>query len=120
MVNAVLGKHVVACLPRAAARVTAAFTVFATLTFAQTATRAFDASMVQQLMSQFHVPGVSIAVISDFKIDWAKGYGTMDVQTVTPVTVDTMFQAASISKTVAAMTSNEGDSRRTLRSRSGR
>src|ERR687887_950551 len=85
-------------------RMAAAFGVCATLTFAQAADP-LDSSMVQQLMSQFHVPGMSIVVIKDFKIDWAKGYGTMDVQTGTPVTVDTMFQAASISKTVAAMTS---------------
>ena len=57
------------------------------------------------LRKQFNVPGVSIAVIKDFKIDWARGYGTADVEAGTPVTADTMFQAASISKTVAAMTS---------------
>ena len=64
-----------------------------------------DASFVSELMSKYHVPGVSVAVIKDFKIEWAKGYGTMDVQTGAPVAVDTMFQAASISKTIAAMTS---------------
>src|SRR5499427_580263 len=72
---------------------------------AQAPTGPLDASTVQQLLTQFHVPGVSIAVIKDFKIDWAKGYGTADVQTGAPVTTETMFQAASISKTVAAMTS---------------
>src|SRR4051812_2190014 len=34
-----------------------------------------DRFTLQQLMEQFHVPGVSVAVIKDFKIDWAKGYG---------------------------------------------
>jgi CubicO group peptidase (beta-lactamase class C family) len=64
-----------------------------------------DAAVVQGMLDFFHVPGVSIAVIKDFKIDWAKGYGVADVETGAPVTADTMFQAASISKTIAAMTS---------------
>lgn len=54
-------------------------------------------------MENFKVPGVSIAVFSDFKIDWAKGYGVMDAETGEPVTERTLFQAASISKPVAAM-----------------
>ncbi len=58
---------------------------------------------IQQLMQRFNVPGVSIAVIRDFEIHWAKGYGVADVETGAPVTVETMFQAASISKPVAAM-----------------
>jgi CubicO group peptidase (beta-lactamase class C family) len=73
--------------------------------FAQAPTGPLDASTVKQLLTQFHVPGVSIAVIKDFKIDWANGYGTADVQTGAPVMTETMFQAASISKTIAAMTS---------------
>jgi CubicO group peptidase (beta-lactamase class C family) len=62
-----------------------------------------DRLTLQQVMEQFHVPGVSVAVIKDFKIDWAKGYGVADVATGARVDADTLFQAASISKPVAAM-----------------
>jgi CubicO group peptidase (beta-lactamase class C family) len=72
---------------------------------AQSPAGPLDAATVQELLTQFHVPGVSIAVVKDFKIDWAKGYGVADVETGAPVTTDTMFQAASISKTIAAMAS---------------
>ncbi len=56
-----------------------------------------------QLLERFKVPGVSVAVIHNFEIHWAKGYGTRDVETGAPVDAETMFQAASISKPVAAM-----------------
>ena len=49
------------------------------------------------------MPGVSVAVIRGFEIHWAKGYGIADVETGAPVDTETMFQAASISKPVAAM-----------------
>jgi CubicO group peptidase (beta-lactamase class C family) len=64
-----------------------------------------DAADMDALRKQFNVPGVSVAVIKDFKIEWARGYGVADVDSGTPVTADTMFQAASISKPVAAMVS---------------
>ena len=64
-----------------------------------------DAAVIQQLLKQFNVPGVSIAVIQDFKVVRAVAYGVADVETGTPVTTTTMFQAASISKPVAAMAS---------------
>ncbi len=58
---------------------------------------------IEELMKDLGVPGVSVAVIRDFKIHWAKGYGIADVETGAPVDTETLFQAASISKPVAAM-----------------
>jgi CubicO group peptidase (beta-lactamase class C family) len=63
------------------------------------------AAEIEALLKQFSVPGVTIAVIKDFAIDWAKGYGVADVESGTPVTTGTLFQAASMSKPVAAMAS---------------
>ena len=63
----------------------------------------FDPFTLEELMKKARVPGVSIAVIRDFKIHWAKGYGIADVESGAPVNADTLFQAASISKPVAAM-----------------
>jgi CubicO group peptidase (beta-lactamase class C family) len=63
----------------------------------------FDGLTLAQLMEKMRVPGVSVAVIKDFEVHWAKGYGTADVTTGAPVTADTIFQAASISKPTAAI-----------------
>jgi len=58
-------------------------------------------NLVQRMM--YHrVPGVSIAVIKDFKVDWAKGYGYKDFSTKEPVTDTPLFQAASDRQTVTA------------------
>lgn len=54
-------------------------------------------------MQKYRVPGVSLAVISGFRLHWAKGYGIADAQTGRPVDVGTRFQAASVSKPVTAM-----------------
>jgi CubicO group peptidase (beta-lactamase class C family) len=62
-----------------------------------------DALTIEGVMQRFHVPGVSVAVIKDYQIHWAKGYGVADVKSGRAVTVDTQFQAASISKPITAM-----------------
>ena len=62
-----------------------------------------SAMPIAERMKYYKVPGVSVAVINDGKVEWAKGYGVTEVDGSTPVTADTMFQAASISKPVAAM-----------------
>ena len=56
-------------------------------------------------MDHHNVPGISIAVINDYKIEWAKGYGLIEAKGTEPVTPATRFQAASISKPVAATAS---------------
>src|SRR3954469_13589543 len=58
---------------------------------------------LSELMRLYNVPGLSIAVIDDFKIAWARGYGVKEAGSNAPVTVRTLFQAASISKPVAAV-----------------
>jgi CubicO group peptidase (beta-lactamase class C family) len=58
---------------------------------------------IQERMKHYKIPGVSIAVIKDYKVEWAKGYGAKDVDTNEPVTTETLFQAGSISKSVNAM-----------------
>jgi len=72
---------------------------------AVTAGSVSDAAVVQALMKRFNVPGVGIAIIKDFKVVATYAYGVADVATGAPVTPETMFQAASISKPVAAMAS---------------
>jgi len=60
-------------------------------------------SNIIERMHHFGVPGASVAVIHDYKIEWAKGYGVADSQTGARVTRHTLFQAASTSKPVAAL-----------------
>ena len=57
---------------------------------------------IEDRMAHYGVPGVSIAVIKDYKIHWIKSYGVTDKETNQAVTQETLFQAGSISKPVAA------------------
>ena len=54
-------------------------------------------------MKQYNIRGLSIAVIRNYKIEWARGYGTMDTATNEPVSTQTLFQAGSISKSLNAV-----------------
>jgi CubicO group peptidase (beta-lactamase class C family) len=70
---------------------------------AQTGQRELDALTLAGVMQRFKVPGMSVAVIKDSAIHWAKGYGLADVESKRVVETNTLFQAASISKPVTAM-----------------
>jgi CubicO group peptidase (beta-lactamase class C family) len=54
-------------------------------------------------MQEYGIKGVSIAFIHHYKIEWAKGYGWADEGSKTPVNPQTLFQAASISKSLNAV-----------------
>jgi CubicO group peptidase (beta-lactamase class C family) len=56
-----------------------------------------------QRMRELDIPGLSIAVIDGGRIAWTRAYGVRDTVDGTPVTVDTLFQAGSISKPIAAL-----------------
>ncbi len=58
---------------------------------------------LDERMRELTIPGVSIAIINEGKIEWARGFGLADVETDRAVDALTLFQAASISKPVAAM-----------------
>ena len=58
---------------------------------------------LEQRMRELGIPGVSIAVIDGGKLAWTRAYGVRDTVDKTPVTVDTLFQAGSVSKPVAAL-----------------
>ena len=54
-------------------------------------------------MAHYKVPGVSVAFFDHGQIIWTKTYGFADAASKKPVTPNTLFQAASISKPVAAL-----------------
>jgi CubicO group peptidase (beta-lactamase class C family) len=58
---------------------------------------------LKKLMELYKIPALSVAVIENYKIVWAKAYGVTDVGTSKLVTTKTLFQAGSISKPVAAV-----------------
>jgi CubicO group peptidase (beta-lactamase class C family) len=58
---------------------------------------------LRERLAHYHTPGVSIAVINDFEVEWSNGFGTCEAGTTLEVTRDTLFQAASISKPVFAL-----------------
>jgi CubicO group peptidase (beta-lactamase class C family) len=58
---------------------------------------------LKERMNFYHVKGVSIAVIRNYKIEWARGFGWADSAEQRPVTTSTLFQAGSISKSLNAV-----------------
>jgi CubicO group peptidase (beta-lactamase class C family) len=58
---------------------------------------------ITQRMQDLNIPGASIAVIDGGKVVFARAYGLSDNVDKTPATTETLFQAGSISKPIAAL-----------------
>ena len=58
---------------------------------------------IPQRMQGLGIPGISIAVIDSGKVAWTRAYGLSDTVEKTAVTPQTLFQAGSISKPIAAL-----------------
>jgi CubicO group peptidase (beta-lactamase class C family) len=54
-------------------------------------------------MAFYHTLGVSIAVLNNFEMEWAQGFGLCDARSTREVTTETLFQAGSISKPIFAL-----------------
>jgi CubicO group peptidase (beta-lactamase class C family) len=57
---------------------------------------------VPHLLREADVPGISVALIRDGKLIWSGAFGVMNTETKKPVTAETVFEAASLSKPVFA------------------
>jgi len=57
---------------------------------------------IAERMEHYGVPGVSIAVIDDYRLEWAKSYGVLEAGGDTPVTPESLFHAGSLAKPVSA------------------
>lgn len=60
--------------------------------------------LVPLLMAEHHVPGVSLALVRDRRVAYTRSWGVADARTGVPVTGETLFEAASMTKPVFAYT----------------
>lgn len=59
-------------------------------------------NVVQKVIDSKAIPGAGVAVVRDGKVLFTKGYGVADADAGTPVTVNTGFQIASVTKQFTA------------------
>jgi len=54
-------------------------------------------------MAHYKTPGLSVAIINDYQLDWERGYGFLESGKPGMVNPDSIFQAGSVSKFVTAL-----------------
>lgn len=74
-----------------------------TLAGCSTAVSPEDPESIDSWMELYGIPGASIAVFNDFKLDYVEAHGIKSEASQEPVTERTLFQAASMSKSVSAV-----------------
>ena len=79
---------------------------YSTLAAAEAPPRDIDElrARVARVLLREHVPGAGIALIDGDRVLWAGGVGLADVANRRPVTADTLFRVASISKSFLGLT----------------
>jgi CubicO group peptidase (beta-lactamase class C family) len=63
---------------------------------------AAELATIGQLMADAEIPGLSIAFVADGEVAWDAALGVANRETGTPVTPETIFEAASLTKPVVA------------------
>ena len=61
----------------------------------------FDAE-IEQVMDDWSVPGLAIAIVTDSSVVWSQGFGERNIEAGTPVTDRTLFAIGSTSKAFTA------------------
>jgi CubicO group peptidase (beta-lactamase class C family) len=59
--------------------------------------------LIVDRMELYNIPGVSVAVVNEGVLEWARGYGIREAGKPDPVTPETLFRCCSISKMVSAL-----------------
>lgn len=62
---------------------------------------------INERLKQLNIPGLSIAFVTNGKVEWARAYGMADRSENRPMTTETMLLAGSISKPVAALRAHQ-------------
>lgn len=60
------------------------------------------ADLVETARQEWRAPGISVAVVADGRIAWARGFGLADVENQVEARPDTVYRIASISKPISA------------------
>src|SRR5438045_9224600 len=58
---------------------------------------------ISALMSSKHIPGLSIAIVSDIQLRWQSGYGMADLENSVPAKAATVYRIASVAKPITAV-----------------
>jgi len=58
---------------------------------------------LEKRMEFYNIPGLSIAFINNFEVEWTKTFGIRDVRTTDIVTLDTLFESGSTAKSFTAL-----------------
>lgn len=63
----------------------------------------FTSDSIYNRMRHYHTPGLSVAVINDGKLEWARGFGLKEANSNDSVGIHTLFEAGSVSKPIFAL-----------------
>ena len=58
---------------------------------------------IDEVMSEYHIPGVAACAVKDGKVEWTETYGFANIEQNITVTNDTLFMLGSVSKTVTGI-----------------
>jgi CubicO group peptidase (beta-lactamase class C family) len=59
-------------------------------------------AVLQEIVTRWSIPGLAVGIVEDDVVVYAKGFGVQSLETQTPVTLDSIFCIASVSKCFAA------------------